>query len=77
MLKVACSRVYESPLSHATPSGTRVLTLFTMTSLRNRERLEQYQTIDDAVELIRTSKKILVLTGAGVSVRISLSLSLL
>ncbi|EJU03647.1 SIR2-domain-containing protein [Dacryopinax primogenitus] len=37
-------------------------------TLRDRERLSQYETIDDAVALIRNSKHILVLTGAGISV---------
>ncbi|KAL0571673.1 NAD-dependent histone deacetylase sir2 [Marasmius crinis-equi] len=36
--------------------------------LRIRERLPQYSTIADAVSLIRNSKRILVLTGAGISV---------
>ncbi|KAF9266765.1 SIR2-domain-containing protein [Marasmius fiardii PR-910] len=35
--------------------------------LRLRERLAQYSTISDAVNLIRNSKRILILTGAGVS----------
>jgi hypothetical protein len=39
-----------------------------LASLRNRHKLEQFNTIDDAVALIAKSKKILVLTGAGVSV---------
>ncbi|KAG9511278.1 NAD-dependent protein deacetylase sirtuin-1, partial [Fragariocoptes setiger] len=33
----------------------------------HRKKLHQYNTIEDAVELIKTSKKILVLSGAGVS----------
>ncbi|KAI0029549.1 DHS-like NAD/FAD-binding domain-containing protein, partial [Vararia minispora EC-137] len=36
--------------------------------LQLRERLTQYNTIDDAVRLIKSSKRILVLTGAGISV---------
>lgn len=36
--------------------------------VRQRKVLEQYQTLDDAVELIRTRKNILILTGAGISV---------
>jgi hypothetical protein len=36
--------------------------------IRRRKVLEQYQTLDDAVELIRTRKNILILTGAGISV---------
>lgn len=36
--------------------------------IRQRKALEQYKTLDDAVELIRTRKNILVLTGAGISV---------
>lgn len=35
--------------------------------LRKREKLEKYNTIDDAVNLIRTSKRIMVLGGAGLS----------
>lgn len=35
---------------------------------RQRKPLEQYQTFDHAVELIRTRKNIIVLTGAGISV---------
>ncbi|BGP41156.1 NAD-dependent histone deacetylase sir2 [Rhodotorula kratochvilovae] len=35
--------------------------------LRNREKLEEYNTPQDVVELIRRSKRIVILTGAGVS----------
>lgn len=31
-----------------------------------RKKLTQYNTIDDAVELLKTCNKIMVLTGAGV-----------
>lgn len=34
--------------------------------LNKRTKLPQYNTIDDAVDLLRTSKNIIVLTGAGV-----------
>ena len=36
--------------------------------VRQRQPLEQYQTLDHAVSLIRQCKNILVLTGAGISV---------
>ena len=36
--------------------------------IRRRKALDEYKTLDDAVELIRKSKNILVLTGAGISV---------
>ncbi|KAF8972683.1 DHS-like NAD/FAD-binding domain-containing protein [Flammula alnicola] len=36
--------------------------------LRNRDKLTQYNTITDAVQLIRQSQRILILTGAGISV---------
>ncbi|KZT09855.1 SIR2-domain-containing protein [Laetiporus sulphureus 93-53] len=36
--------------------------------LQSREKLPEYNTIDDAVSLIRKRKRILVLTGAGISV---------
>ncbi len=35
--------------------------------LRNRDKLPEYNTIKDAVDLIRNSKRILILTGAGIS----------
>ncbi|KAG6847778.1 hypothetical protein H0H93_006048 [Arthromyces matolae] len=36
--------------------------------LRNRDKLTQYNTISDATELLRSSRRILILTGAGISV---------
>ncbi|KAG2011370.1 hst3 protein [Coprinopsis cinerea AmutBmut pab1-1] len=36
--------------------------------LRKREKLQQYNSIADAVQLIRNSERILILTGAGISV---------
>ncbi|KAG9017944.1 NAD-dependent histone deacetylase sir2 [Tulasnella sp. 427] len=36
--------------------------------LRRRERLPQYNTVDDVLSLLRTSKRIIILTGAGISV---------
>ncbi|KAJ3916038.1 SIR2-domain-containing protein [Lentinula edodes] len=36
--------------------------------LRLREKLSEYNTISDAVNLIRNSKRMLILTGAGISV---------
>ncbi|KZV69310.1 SIR2-domain-containing protein [Peniophora sp. CONT] len=36
--------------------------------LQMRDRLTQYNTVDDAVELIRKAQRILVLSGAGISV---------
>ncbi|OBZ74072.1 NAD-dependent protein deacetylase hst1 [Grifola frondosa] len=36
--------------------------------LQSREKLPMYNTIDDAINLIRSSKRILILTGAGISV---------
>ncbi|SCZ87475.1 BZ3500_MvSof-1268-A1-R1_Chr2-2g04941 [Microbotryum saponariae] len=45
----------------------RLLKIAASRVLRNRDRLEQYSTVDDVVELIRKSKNIMVLTGAGVS----------
>jgi NAD+-dependent protein deacetylase SIR2 len=40
--------------------------------LSKRSRLPQYQTIDDAAKLLRNSKNIMVITGAGVSLAITL-----
>ena len=35
--------------------------------MAKRRRLEQYDTIGDAVELLQKSKNVMVITGAGVS----------
>lgn len=35
--------------------------------LQSREKLPMYNTIDDAVDLIRKSRNIMILTGAGIS----------
>ncbi|GAA6022720.1 hypothetical protein JCM10207_008077 [Rhodosporidiobolus poonsookiae] len=45
----------------------RMLKIACSRILRNREKLEAFNTPDDVVSLIRRSKKILILTGAGVS----------
>ncbi|GAA5949054.1 hypothetical protein JCM3765_003995 [Sporobolomyces pararoseus] len=55
------------PLETPFPDQLRMLKIACSRVLRNRERLEEYQTIEDAVSLIRKSKKILILSGAGVS----------
>ena len=46
-------------------------------SLRQRDKLPQYNTIENAIELIRKSQRILILTGAGISMFIHFRLSLL
>ena len=43
------------------------LTIFAIASLRQRDKLPHYNTIDSAVELIQESQRILILTGAGIS----------
>lgn len=43
-----------------------VLNLVIDRELSKRAKLTQYNTIDDAVSLLRKSKNIIVLTGAGV-----------
>jgi hypothetical protein len=42
-----------------------MIELYSRLSLR--EKLPQFNTITDAIQLIRTSKSILILTGAGIS----------
>ncbi|GAA5990553.1 hypothetical protein JCM11641_002576 [Rhodosporidiobolus odoratus] len=52
-----------------TPLGdqVRMLKIACSRILRNRDKLEAFNTPQDAVALIRRSRKILILTGAGVS----------
>lgn len=66
-LKVALSRVYVlfNSSCHIT------IQIFMLPCrLRVREKLPQYNTVDDAVNLIRSSRRILILTGAGISARL-------
>lgn len=41
--------------------------IFSMIEPPKRKKLTQYNTIDDAIDLIKTSNKVLVLSGAGIS----------
>lgn len=45
----------------------RILGLSIQRELRKRQKLAEYNTIDDAVALLKKSKNIVVITGAGIS----------
>ena len=49
------------------PQTPSRIALPTLRRLESRERLLTYNTIDDVVNLIKASKRILILTGAGIS----------
>lgn len=49
------------------PYLTALLKTALIRILRRREKLKQYNTVDDAVDLIKNSKRIMVLGGAGLS----------
>lgn len=49
------------------PYLTALLKTALIRILRRREKLKQYNTVDDAVDLIKKSKRIMVLGGAGLS----------
>ncbi|KAF7308789.1 Deacetylase sirtuin-type domain-containing protein [Mycena kentingensis (nom. inval.)] len=59
-----------SPALHgmSTPTLRYFLRVGMHRELQLREKLADYNTIDDAVRLIRDSRRILILTGAGISV---------
>jgi hypothetical protein len=60
----------SSPISRVSVfAGVKWKTTDTTTCgrLRFRQKLPAYNTIADAVKLIHTSKRILILTGAGIS----------
>ena len=66
----AIPRVRIFPSSHAPsrhPQPPSRTTPPTFRRLESRERLLTYNTIDDVVNLIKASKRILILTGAGIS----------
>lgn len=59
-----------APSFHIPPGANDMMLwrlLVSMIEPPKRRELSQYKTIEDAVELIRKSKKILVLSGAGIS----------
>jgi hypothetical protein len=66
-LKVAMSRESVSLLRYTYPSLTESLP----PRLRMREKLTRFNTLEDAIDLIHNSKRILILTGAGISEKIS------
>ncbi|KAI5264098.1 SIR2-domain-containing protein [Aureobasidium subglaciale] len=54
-------------LPYSTTWYYRILGLCIQRELRRRQKLTEYNTIDDAVSLIQKSNKIMVITGAGIS----------
>lgn len=60
-LNLAMGRAYVLP-SRSDP----MIDLY-ISRLATRDRLTEYSTVKDAVDLIREAKNILVLTGAGIS----------
>ncbi|CAF5013946.1 unnamed protein product, partial [Rotaria socialis] len=67
-LRPLLSRILPGLPNDVSQSSLFQLLMDIFLPVQQRQPLEQYQTLDDAVELIRKSKKILVLTGAGISV---------
>ncbi|KAI7188533.1 SIR2-domain-containing protein [Hortaea werneckii] len=54
-------------LNFDSESYLRVLSMAIVRAYQKRQKLPQYNTIDDAAELLRQSKNIMVITGAGIS----------
>ncbi|KAI5196601.1 SIR2-domain-containing protein [Aureobasidium subglaciale] len=54
-------------LPYSTTWYYRILGLCIQRELRRRQKLTEYNTIDDAVSLIQKSNRIMVITGAGIS----------
>ncbi|CAF3518670.1 unnamed protein product [Adineta steineri] len=67
-LRPLLSRIIPGLPDDISPSTLYEILMNLFLPIRQRKALEQYQTLDDAVELIRTRKNILILTGAGISV---------
>ncbi|CAF4815137.1 unnamed protein product, partial [Rotaria magnacalcarata] len=67
-LRPLLSRILPGLPNDVSQSSLFQLLMDIFLPVQQRQPLEQYKTLDDAVELIRKSKKILVLTGAGISV---------
>ena len=54
-------------LPYSTTWYYQILGLCIQRELRKRQKLTEYNTVDDAVSLLQKSKNILVITGAGIS----------
>ena len=67
-LRPLLSRIVSGLPDDISQSAMYELLMDIFLPFRQRKVLEEYKTLDDAVELIRTRKNILVLTGAGISV---------
>ncbi|CAF2397594.1 unnamed protein product [Rotaria sp. Silwood2] len=67
-LRPILSRILPGLPDDASSSTIYEIFMDLLLPTRHRELLEQYKTLDDAVELIHTRKNILILTGAGISV---------
>ncbi|CAF0894142.1 unnamed protein product [Rotaria sordida] len=67
-LRPLLSRILPGLPDDISPSTLYEILMDLFLPIRKRKSLEQYKTLDDAVELIRTRKNILILTGAGISV---------
>jgi hypothetical protein len=67
-LRPILSRILPGLPSDVSQSTLFQLLMDLFLPVQQRQPLEQYKTLDDAVELIRKCKNILVLTGAGISV---------
>ena len=67
-LRPLLSRIISGLPDDISQSAMYELLMDIFLPFRQRKELEEYKTLDDAVELIRTRKNILVLTGAGISV---------
>lgn len=67
-LRPILSRLLPGLPDDISPSALFELLMDLFLPVQQRHPLEQYKTLDDAVELIRKCKNILVLTGAGISV---------
>ena len=59
--------ILDPGLNFDSESYLRVLSLAIVRAYQKRQKLPQYNTIDDAAELLRQSKNIMVITGAGIS----------
>lgn len=64
ILKVTLTRMCVTLL----PAGIQKPLTARCISLRRRAKLPQYNTVDDVIQLLKKCKRIVVLTGAGISV---------
>lgn len=71
-IKLSCIFSKSPCLASKFDLSSTIDLMLRITRLQQREKIARYNTVDDAVHLIKNSNRIIILTGAGISTSSSL-----